>query len=79
MYYASIGLGQFMGPMLCIVLTEYTTYRQMFLVLSILPVVGLFATMQLKSTTCSERWIEGVEVSEKKSKSNGFVQENLKV
>ena len=64
LYYTSIGLGQFIGPLVCSVLTPYMTYRKMFLGLSILPVAGLLVTMGGKSMVRSKRRVERVEVSE---------------
>lgn len=53
-YYTIIGFGQFIGPLISGILIEYLKYRQIFLVLSILPIVGLLATIQWKSNQKSE-------------------------
>lgn len=55
MYYTSIGLGQLLGPLLSSILTQYLNLRHMFLSVSILPIVGLLCTMQLKSTVKLEK------------------------
>lgn len=64
-YYTSIGLGQFIGPLVCGILTNYMTFREIFLILSIFPVVGLFATMGWKSRKGIKRGVEIVEFPEK--------------
>ena len=64
-YYTSIGLGQFIGPLACGILTNYMTFREIFIVLSIFPVVGLFATMSWKSRKGIKRGVERMEVPEK--------------
>jgi DHA1 family multidrug resistance protein-like MFS transporter len=61
LYYTSIGLGQFTGPLLSSVLTQYLNLRQMFLALSILPIVGMIFTLQLKSTEKIEKRFGGKE------------------
>ncbi len=50
MYYTSIGLGQFIGPLLCSILMNSINIRQMFLVSSTLPIVGLLSALRLKSS-----------------------------
>ncbi len=63
LYYTSIGLGQFIGPLICGILTEYMTYQTIFLGLSIFPVVGLIATMRWKSMERGEPMFDSGEVS----------------
>ena len=54
-YYTSIGLGSFLGPLLSGFLGELLSYRHVFLVLSILPVIGLCASTRLEGKTSERR------------------------
>ena len=74
MYYTSIGLGQFLGPLLSGILTQYLSLREMFLSLSILPIVGLLFTMQLKST----EKIGKIVVGKKRTSKNRGVLNSFK-
>ena len=47
-YYTSVGFGMFIGPLMSSVFAEYLAYRQMFLVLTVLPMLGLISTLSLK-------------------------------
>jgi len=55
LYYTSLGLGQFIGPLVCSGLTTYMTYRYTFLILSIFPIAGLLATLGWKSIDISQK------------------------
>lgn len=46
LYYTSVGFGMFIGPLVSSVLAEYLVYRQMFLVLTVLPMTGLLSTLR---------------------------------
>ena len=63
-YYTSIGLGQFVGPLVCGILTNYLAFRTIFLILSIFPLVGLLATMSWKSQKRIKRSVEKIGVPE---------------
>jgi DHA1 family multidrug resistance protein-like MFS transporter len=47
-YYTFMGFGRLVGPIFSGVLTEYIAFRQVFLVISILPIFGLLATTRWK-------------------------------
>ena len=68
LYYTSLGLGQFIGPLVCSGLTTYTTYRKTFFILTIFPIAGLLATLGWRS----------IDVSKKHDEVD-FSKENLRV
>lgn len=71
-YYTFMGLGQFLGPLISGILTEYLKFRQIFLILSILPIVGLIATIQWKSTKKSENIVYRKNSEEDQRIMNSF-------
>ncbi len=72
LYYTAFGLGQFVGPLLSSLLTNYLNLRYMFLVISIVPLLGLLP--QLKST----RNVKKGFVEKKVSKKNRDVMNSFK-
>jgi MFS family permease len=71
-YFTAMGLGQFIGPLVTSFLSTYLIYRQMFLVLTLLPVVGLLATLSWKSQVKHTKKVAPAVAKEQKNLTASF-------